>query len=83
MFSETSWVCGVTVVPSWVTEPQDASVVVGALLVLRCAAAGRPEPAIAWHRRQGEAEADGEAIIITSQVTTHLNTPCRCGHRLG
>lgn len=47
------------VVPSWVSEPQDASVVAGAPLVLRCAAAGRPAPAVAWHRRQADGEGEG------------------------
>ncbi|KAK3872049.1 hypothetical protein Pcinc_022840 [Petrolisthes cinctipes] len=45
----------VMVAPSWKSEPQDASVVVGADLMLPCAAHGSPPPTITWRRAEGGA----------------------------
>ncbi|KAJ0182191.1 hypothetical protein K1T71_001560 [Dendrolimus kikuchii] len=44
----------VKVAPVWVTEPLDAAVLLGAPLLLECAAKGHPTPAITWYRRIGE-----------------------------
>ncbi|KAK8378810.1 hypothetical protein O3P69_009493 [Scylla paramamosain] len=43
----------VKVAPSWKEEPEDVSVVVGADLVLSCAAHGSPTPTITWRRAEG------------------------------
>ncbi|XP_069185985.1 cell adhesion molecule Dscam1 isoform X2 [Procambarus clarkii] len=43
----------VKVAPSWKVEPEDASVVVGADLLLPCTAHGSPTPTITWRRAQG------------------------------
>ncbi|CAB3241321.1 unnamed protein product [Arctia plantaginis] len=53
----------VKVAPSWMTEPLDAAVLLGAPLLLECAAKGYPAPTITWYRRigdGGEAEGGGE-----------------------
>lgn len=44
---------GRSVGPAWTLEPGDVAVVAGAPLVMQCAAAGHPAPALAWYRRIG------------------------------
>lgn len=70
-FPKCRWVA---VAPSWLIEPQDAIVVVGAPLELRCAAAGQPAPALTWHRRHDEGEADYERRGTTSRGTLFTRT---------
>lgn len=43
-----------TVAPTWATEPLDAAVLLGAPLLLECAAKGYPAPSITWYRRIGQ-----------------------------
>ncbi|XP_068626573.1 cell adhesion molecule Dscam2-like [Battus philenor] len=52
-----SAVLRVRVPPSWVTEPLDVAVLVGAPLLLECAARGFPTPVVTWFRKLG-GEAD-------------------------
>ncbi|XP_037303266.1 Down syndrome cell adhesion molecule-like protein Dscam2, partial [Manduca sexta] len=49
----------VKVAPAWVTEPLDAAVLLGAPLLLHCAASGHPPPTLVWYRRIGEVSAVG------------------------
>ncbi|XP_013149682.1 PREDICTED: Down syndrome cell adhesion molecule-like protein Dscam2 [Papilio polytes] len=43
----------VKVAPSWVFEPQDASVLLGTQVIVHCSTKGYPEPQIAWLKEQG------------------------------
>ncbi|KAH9636077.1 hypothetical protein HF086_015254 [Spodoptera exigua] len=45
----------VKVAPTWTMEPSDTAVLLGAPLLLRCAAKGHPVPLITWYRRSGGA----------------------------
>ncbi|KAJ8735955.1 hypothetical protein PYW08_006611 [Mythimna loreyi] len=44
----------VKVAPAWATEPLDTAVLLGAPLLLECAAKGYPAPSVIWYRRMGE-----------------------------
>ncbi|XP_063549096.1 cell adhesion molecule Dscam2-like [Cydia strobilella] len=44
----------VKVAPSWTSEPSDAAVLLGAPLLLECAARGHPTPVVTWFRKVGE-----------------------------
>ncbi|XP_013175788.1 PREDICTED: Down syndrome cell adhesion molecule-like protein Dscam2 [Papilio xuthus] len=46
----------VKVAPSWVFEPQDASVLLGTQIIVHCSTKGYPEPQIAWLKAQGGGE---------------------------
>lgn len=41
------------VAPTWVTEPLDTAVLLGAPLQLECSAKGYPIPTVTWYRRIG------------------------------
>ncbi|CAG4976359.1 unnamed protein product [Parnassius apollo] len=43
----------VKVAPSWITEPLDVAVLLGAPFILECAAKGYPTPVMTWFRRLG------------------------------
>ncbi|XP_075977718.1 cell adhesion molecule Dscam2-like [Anticarsia gemmatalis] len=55
----------VKVAPAWATEPLDAAVLLGAPLLVQCAAKGYPAPTITWYRRIGEG---GEGVEQWEQV---------------
>ncbi|XP_047544932.1 Down syndrome cell adhesion molecule-like protein Dscam2 [Vanessa atalanta] len=44
----------VKVAPTWITEPLDSAVLLGAPLLLECIAKGYPTPVVTWYRRIGD-----------------------------
>ncbi|KAI8439026.1 hypothetical protein MSG28_011321 [Choristoneura fumiferana] len=51
----------VKVPPAWTTEPSDVAVLLGAPLLLECAARGHPAPVVTWYRKVGESLSDPES----------------------
>ncbi|XP_028040481.1 Down syndrome cell adhesion molecule-like protein Dscam2 [Bombyx mandarina] len=60
----------VKVTPSWVKEPQEAAVLLGAPLLIECAAKGYPTPDIVWFRKIGDGISLGESTEQWEQVRT-------------
>ncbi|XP_072936767.1 cell adhesion molecule Dscam2-like [Epargyreus clarus] len=50
----------VKVAPAWATEPLDSAVLLGAPLLLECAARGYPAPTVTWYRRISDGVAGTE-----------------------
>ncbi|MBN3304761.1 PXDN protein, partial [Amia calva] len=52
--------------PSFVIQPQNTEVLLGASITLECSAIGHPQPRITWSRRNGSLLSNSSQYIITS-----------------